>query len=463
MQATGGGIELSNQQKARDAAEYGAREHIVAQLDSNVNNGDNGDNGDNKDENQGAVPLNDDYNSMTNSAEPTLFNYKLVNGDTVEIDTSRPSIIAGLFMGENAETYGYGMHDVREIEEKNWGALLLVSNWGGSDYTMEGIEGAYTALGEMAGQEVKEHGVKTDGVVYPNGTTDMNSFVEALESLGMAKEKANVAAESYTKAFRVAYEVSKDMVSVEPEEEISYNLADGQLDETLGALINKDVTIISVNYDNADNEGSVHALLENSNLIGISFNNGAGYSVEINNTSGIEAAILDAFDKAEAAEKDTDKTTSAEDYFKVDEYASIAELNLGAKESKLTNYLSETYGDNVGVYYRINPGVDANGNVAYETGFVMVGAEDLDITHLETSVLSTTNQTTTDQKIIYCATHAISYGECSLGAAPGLYNSGKVEKRTETNELSEKDKADARLALNESERTMTTPSSERER
>ena len=330
---------------------------------------------------------------------------------------------------------------------------------------MEGTKGAYSALGEMAGQEVKEHGVKTDGVVYPNGTTDMNSFVEALESLGMDEKEAIVAAESYTKAFRVAYEASKDMVSVEPEEEISYNLADGQLDETLGALINKDVTtIISANYDNVNKEGSVHALLENSNLIGISFNNGAGYSVEINNTSGIEAAILDAFDKAEAAEKDTDKTTSAEDYFEVNEYAPIAKLNLKAsEESKLKNYLSETYGDNVAVYYSINPGVDANGNVAYETGFVMVGAEDLDITHLETSVLSTTNQTTTDQKIIYCATHAISYGECSLGAAPGLYNSGKVEKRTETNELSEKDKADARLALNESEYTMTTPSSERER
>ena len=455
-QGHGYGVDAANRRDVQKITEEAGRIYVSAQLETSAEEDKT------QGENQGAVPLNDDYNSMTNSAEPTLFNYKLVNGDTVEIDTSRPSIIAGLFMGENAETYGYDMQtDLQNV--KGRGAKLAITNLFTSlDYTMEGIEGAYTALGEMAGQEVKEHGVKTDGVVYPNGTTDMNSFVEALESLGMAKEKANVAAESYTKAFRVAYEASKDMVSVEPEEEISYNLADGQLAETLGALINKDVTIISVNYDNVNNEGSVHALLENSNLIGISFNNGAGYPVEINNTSGIEAAILEAFDNAEAAEKDADDTTSAENYFKVDEYAPTAGLLKASEESKLKNYLSETYGDNVGVYYSINPGVDDNGKVAYETEFVMVGAEDLDITHLKTSVLSTTNQTTTDQKIIYCATHAISYGECSLGAAPGLYNSGEVEKRTVTNALSEGDKAVAEGVLN-SEYTMTTPSSERER
>ena len=247
------------------------------------------------------------------------------------------------------------------------------------------------------------------------------------------------------------------------EEEISYNLADGQLAETSGALINKDVTtIISVNYDNTNNEGTVHVLTKDSELIEISFSNGDGYSVEINNTSGVEAALMDAFDKAEAAEKDADKTTSAEDYFEVNEYAPIAKLNLGSKESKLNNYLSETYGENVGVYYSINPGMGDNGKVAYRTGFVIVGAEDLDITHLETSVLSTTNQTTTDQKIIYCATHAISYGECSLGAASGLYNSGEVKVDTVTNELSEADKAVAEGVLI-SEYTMTTPSSERER
>ena len=424
---------------------------------SNVNNGDNGDN---KDENQGeAVPLNGNYNSMTDSVEPTLFNYKLVNGNTVEIDTSRPSIIASLFMGENPTTFGYDMHGVREVEKKNWGARLLVSNLGGPDFTMGGIKGAYSALGEMVGQEVKENGVVMNDVVYPNGTTDMNSFVEALESLGMAEKEANVAAKSYTEAFSVAYEASKDMVSVEPEEEISYNLADGQLAETLGALINKDVTtIISVNYDNVNKEGSVHALTKDGNLIEISFNNGAGYSVEINNTSGVEAAILDAFDKAKVADEDADKTTSAEDYFEVNEYAPIAELNLGSKESKLNNYLSETYGENVGVYYSINPGMDDNGKVAYQTGFVIVGAEDLDITRLKTSVLSTTNQTTTDQKIIYCATHAFG---CSLGPASGLYNGG-VKVDTVTNELSEADKAVAEGVLI-SEYTMTTPSSERER
>lgn len=476
----GGGIgNAKGANKAREIAEAGGRTYISAQLKTNA------DEGKNQDENQGeAVPLNGDYNSMTNSAEPTLFNYKAVNTlDNVVIDTSRPSNMAELFMGENAETYGYDMQtDIQAA--KHWAAPMLVTNWGGIDYTIDGINGAYWALGAMAGQEVKEHGVKVDlnNVVYPNSTTDRNSFVKALKSLGMTEDEAVEAAKSYTRAFQDAYIASENLVSVEPEEEITYNLADGQLDETLGALLNKDVDIISVNYDNATNSGIVYALADNGELIKTSFSNGEDYYVEVNNTSGVEAAILDAFDKAEEVENNKDaendgevandkepsdvvkeeEKTSAEDFFKVVEYAPVAKLNLESKkESKLYDYFGETYGNSLGLFYSIKSNKGDDGKAYYSAEFASVGAEDLNITHAGTDVYSTTTQTTTQQKIIYCAIQAISNGECSLGPAPGLHTGegGKVEEYTVTNHLSNEDKVDARLALIGDGRVMmTTPS-----
>ena len=471
-------VDAINSRDAREIAEAGGRTYISAQLKTSA------DEDKNQDENQGeAVPLSD-LNSMTNSAEPTLFNYVVENTlDNVVIDTSRPSNMAELFMGENAETYGYDMQtDLQNVKDR--GANFAVTNWFGVDYTIDGIKGAYSALGAMAGQEVKEHGVKVDlnNVVYPNSTTDRNSFVKALESLGMTEDEAVGAAKSYTRAFQDAYIASENLVSVEPEEEITYNLADGQLDETLGALLNKDVDIISVNYDNVSNKGIVYALADNGELIKTSFSNGEDYYVEVNNTSGVEAAILDAFDKAEEVENNKDaendgevandketsgvvkeeEKTSAEDFFKVVEYAPVAKLNLESKkESKLYDYFGETYGNSLGLFYSIKSNKGDDGKAYYSAEFASVGAEDLNITHAGTDVYSTTTQTTTQQKIIYCAIQAISNGECSLGPAPGLHTGegGKVEEYTVTNHLSNEDKVDARLALIGDGRVMmTTPS-----
>lgn len=477
-QGHGYSVDAINSRDAREIAEAGGRTYISAQLKTSAEEDKN------QDENQGeAVPLSD-LNSMTNSAEPTLFNYVVENTlDNVVIDTSRPSNMAELFMGENAETYGYDMQtDIQNVKSR--GANLAVTNWGGIDYTIDGIKGAYWALGAMAGQEVKEHGVKVDlnNVVYPNSATDRNSFVKALESLGMTEDEAVEAAKSYTRAFQDAYIASENLVSVEPEEEITYNLADGQLDETLGALLNKDVDIISVNYDNVSNRGIVYALADNGELIKTSFSNGEDYYVEVNNTSGVEAAILDAFDKAEEVENNKDaesdgevandketsgvvkeeEKTSAEDFFKVVEYAPVAKLNLESKkESKLYDYFGETYGNSLGLFYSIKSNKGDDGKAYYSAEFASVGAEDLNITHAGTDVYSTTTQTTTQQKIIYCAIQAISNGECSLGPAPGLHTGegGKVEEYTVTNHLSNEDKVDARLALIGDGRVMmTTPS-----
>lgn len=477
-QGHGYSVDAINSRDAREIAEAGGRTHISAQLKTSAEEDKN------QEENQGeAVPLSD-LNSMTNSAEPTLFNYVVENTlDNVVIDTSRPSNMAELFMGENAETYGYDMQtDLQNVKDR--GANLAVTNWFGTDYTIDGIKGAYWALGAMAGQEVKEHGVKVDlnNVVYPNSTTDRNSFVKALESLGMTEDEAVEAAKSYTRAFQDAYIASENLVSVEPEEEITYNLADGQLDETLGALLNKDVDIISVNYDNVSNKGIVYALADNGELIKTSFSNGEDYYVEVNNTSGVEAAILDAFDKAEEVENNKDaendgevandkepsdvvkeeEKTSAEDFFKVVEYAPVAKLNLESKkESKLYDYFGETYGNSLGLFYSIKSNKGDDGKAYYSAEFASVGAEDLNITHAGTDVYSTTTQTTTQQKIIYCAIQAISNGECSLGPAPGLHTGegGEVEEYTVTNHLSNEDKVDARLALIGDGRVMmTTPS-----
>ncbi len=477
-QGHGYGVDAANRRDVQKITENAGRTYISTQLKTSAEEDKN------QEENQGeAVPLSD-LNSMTNSAEPTLFNYVVENTlDNVVIDTSRPSNMAELFMGENAETYGYDMQtDLQNVKDR--GANLAVTNWFGTDYTIDGIKGAYWALGAMAGQEIKEHGVKVDlnNVVYPNSTTDRNSFVKALESLGMTEDEAVGAAKSYTRAFQDAYIASENLVSVEPEEEITYNLADGQLDETLGALLNKDVDIISVNYDNATNSGIVYALADNGELIKTSFSNGEDYYVEVNNTSGVEAAILDAFDKAEEVENKKDaendgevandkepsdvvkeeEKTSAEDFFKVVEYAPVAKLNLESKkESKLYDYFGETYGNSLKLFYNIESNKGDDGKAYYSAEFASVGAEDLNITHAGTDVYSTTTQTTTQQKIIYCAIQAISNGECSLGPAPGLHTGegGKVEEYTVTNLLSNEDKVDARLALIGDGRVMmTTPS-----
>ncbi len=475
-QGHGYSVDAINSRDAREIAEAGGRTYISAQLKTSAEEDKT------QDENQGeAVPLSD-FNSMTNSAEPTLFNYVVENTlDNVVIDTSRPSNMAELFMGDNAETYGYDMQtDLQKV--KGRGAKLAITNLVTSlDYTIDGIKGAYSALGAMAGQEVKEHGVKVDlnNVVYPNSTTDKNSFVKTLESLGMTEDEAVEATKSYTRAFQDAYIASENLVSVEPEEEITYNLADGQLNETLGALINKDVDTIGVNYDNETNRGIVYALADNGELLKVSFSNGKDYYVEVNNTSGVEAAILDAFDKAEEAENNKDaendgevandketsgvvkeeEKTSAEDYFKVDEYAPVAKLNLESnKESKLYDYFGETYGNSLKLFYNIESNKGDDGKAYYSAEFASVGAEDLNITHAGTDVYSTTTQTTTQQKIIYCAIQAISNGECSLGPAPGLHTGegGEVEEYTVTNYLSNEDKVDARLALIGNGRIMTT-------
>lgn len=399
-QAPGYGVDANNRNFARDIASAGAETYITQTLETLDN----------------AKVKTANYNAFENEAEPTLFNYKTIDTkDNVQIDTSYESNIEAMFNSNNsnATTFGFNAEGVAQkaVENdgnRNFWARLAVTNWTGLDYSVEGVEGAYNALGLEAGQEVKEHGVvlNADEVVYPNTSTVQASFVKDLTNLGASQENAEVAANAYAESFKTAYAESESQVEANEEQKDEFDITDGNLQETVSTVLGEEVQVIHANYDEDTNHGIIFGLDNDKNLVGVEFDNGANFNIEITNAEGLETALLEA---------------TANNNYMTAEYKPFDNLNLSqSNKDRAYKYLGELYGESAGIYYNITPvKADGTNDAHYETKILSVDAEKLNVTHEVVNVYSDTHQTVTSEDVVKTAISEVTEGK--YAGATSLY------------------------------------------
>lgn len=399
-QAPGYGVDANNRNFARDIASAGAETYITQTLETLDN----------------AKVKTANYNAFENEAEPTLFNYKTIDTkDNVQIDTSYESNIEAMFNANNsnATTFGFNAEGVAQkaVENdgnRNFWARLAVTNWTGLDYSVEGVEGAYNALGLEAGQEVKEHGVvlNADEVVYPNTSTVQASFVKDLTNLGASQENAEVAANAYAESFKTAYAESESQVEANEEQKDEFDITDGNLQETVSTVLGEEVQVIHANYDEDTNHGIIFGLDNDKNLVGVEFDNGANFNIEITNAEGLETALLEA---------------TANNNYMTAEYKPFDNLNLSqSNKDRAYKYLGELYGESAGIYYNITPvKADGTNDAHYETKILSFDAENLNVTHEVVNVYSDTHQTVTSEDVVKTAISEVTEGK--YAGATSLY------------------------------------------
>ena len=365
--------------------------------------------------------------SKTASQKTTLFKYEVVNKEgNVKVVPSDDSNIQKMFDSEtNPATFGVPAKEIGKNAitggRKFW-ARLAVTNWKGLDYSKEGVEGAFSALGEMAGEEVKANGVNLfknnqltkNEVIYPNGTTNPESLERQLRDLGASEEEANAAVSAYANSFIQAYMESENQVVVD-EEEDGYDITDGNLQETVSTVLGEDVQVINANYNDSTKKVSIFGVDNDNNLIGVECNNNLG--IKITSAEGIETVLLDA------AEKDSYETT---------EYKPFNDLNLSESyKNKAYNYLGNVYGGEIAsIYYDITPTkADGTNDAHYDTTIVSVAESNLDVTVENINVYSDTHQTVTAEDVVKTALSEITEGK--LAGAISLYTkTGEATDRT---------------------------------
>ena len=425
------GVDIANSNQLRDMAETNAESHIAQVLEDD------------------AVARSVSYNAFENETEPTLFNYKAENSaDNIVIDSASESNIQKMFASDNATTFGYDVQkDVEStIQSEGWrnAARMAVSNWAGFDYSKEGVEGAYSALGSMAGQEVKENGVTLSDseVVYPDLGTTEASFVNYLESLGASEEMATTAATAYANAFTTSYSLSEDLTTA-PEEEPDNELdtTDGSLQETFSSIVGESVQVIHANYDETNNHGVIFGLDSDKNLVGVKFNNGPDFNIKVTNAVGFEAALLEA---------------AAVDGCEIMEFKPVEWLNLSQSEiDKAYNYLGDVYGESAGLFYNVTPVKADNATKAhYGVNIVSVAEATLDVTIESVNVYPETYKTATEEDVFKTAVSEATDGK--YAGASGHYTDPNepTMETTIANELDPTTKAQAREALQEQTPTL---------
>ena len=399
-QAPGYGVDANNRNFARDIASAGAETYITQTLETLDN----------------AKVKTTNYNAFENKAEPTLFNYKTTNTKgNVQIDTRYKSNIETMFdaNNSNATTFGFNAEGVAQkaVENdgnRNFWARLAVTNWTGLDYSVEGIKGAYGKLGSMAGKEVKEYGVvlnaddnaddNADEVLYPNTSTVRASFVKYLTNLGASQEVAEVATNAYAESFKTAYAESKSQVEVGEEQKDEFDITDGNLQETVSTVLGEKVQVIHANYDEDTNHGIIFGLDNDKNLVGVEFDNGANFNIEITNAEGLETALLEA---------------TAKNNYMIVEYEPFDNLNLSqSNKDRAYKYLGELYGESAGIYYNITPvKADGTNDAHYDTTIVSVAESNLDVTIENINVYSDTHQTVTSEDVVKTAISEVTEGK----------------------------------------------------
>lgn len=418
-QIPGYSVNAVNADYARELANDGAHVHIEEQLETAT-----------PETGDGTQTAN--YNPATGEWEGTLFNYTNENGTEIKLDTNG-SVVEKMFEGENASTFGYNPQDdgIMENVEGEWWRNIgraAFTNMAGFNYSNDIIGGSYEALGSMAGQEIKENGVElAEGVVvYPNNSTDSSTFKSFLMAKGMTADEAETATTSYANEFVTAYEISENQfttdnsqVEIEPDFEINDNLQ-----QTVNAVVGKDIQIVNINYDNDDKEGSIYGLDADGNLVKISFTNGADYNIEVTNNDGFESALLEA---------------DANDTVEISTYKSID--GLGLSETRLNNihkYMAETEGAGE-IYYAVTPQSSTSTEEAhYDVDIVTLNENDFDVVEYVVNVYSSDGKTTTYSALTTTAISAILDGKIP-GGAMNLYTlaSENPERYPYKNQLSE--------------------------
>lgn len=374
--------------------------------------------------------------SKTTSQKTTLFKYEVVNKEgNVKVVPSDVSNIQKMFESDiNPATFGVPAKEIAQnaiTGGRNFWSRLAVTNWKGLDYSKEGFEGAFSALGEMAGEEVKANGVNLfknnqltkNEVIYPNGTTNPESLERQLRDLGASEEEANAAVSSYANSFIQAYMESENQVVVD-EEEDGYDITDGNLQETVSTVLGEDVQVINANYNDSTKKVSIFGVDNDNNLIGVECNNSLG--IKITSAEGIETVLLDA------AEKDSYETT---------EYKPFNDLNLSESyKNKAYNYLGDVYGGEIaGIYYDITPTkADGTNDAHYDTTIVSVAESNLDVTVENINVYSDTHLSVTAEDVAKTALSEITEGK--LAGATSLYTktSEATDRTTIENQLDAK-------------------------
>ena len=374
--------------------------------------------------------------SKTTSQKTSMFKYEVVNKEgNVKVVPSDDSNIQKMFESDtNPATFGVPAKEIGQnaiTGGRNFWSRLAVTNWKGLNYSEASFEGAFSALGEMAGEEVGVHGVNLfknnqltkNEVIYPNGTTNPESLERQLRDLGASEEEANAAVSAYANSFIQAYMESENQVVVD-EEEDGYDITDGNLQETVSTVLGEDVQVINANYNDSTKKVSIFGVDNDNNLIGVECNNNLG--IKITSAEGIETVLLDA------AEKDSYETT---------EYKPFNDLNLSESyKNKAYNYLGDVYGGEIaGIYYDITPTkADGTNDAHYDTTIVSVAESNLDVTVENINVYSDTHLSVTAEDVAKTALSEITEGK--LAGATSLYTktSEATDRTTIENQLDAK-------------------------